>query len=369
MLRARAAIAALVLLGVTALALPLLDKQSGSTSTDILSALGNDPEATAEFRTPGVVRAAAPAAPTSVRRAQAPVPAAAPVGAPRATGARSVDVGPRTLRGGSSPAAAITGRYSLVLVVESGSPLEALAARARELLQASAIDARVAEAAQAGRPDAVLLLGIGQESDVWFCDVPGSGSADLASALLAALPPPTGASVPPSFDCQSVHGSRARTPAAYLQLNAASPPTPEHFVEAVQAYFSRFGAAARAARANATLGWPATGAITSYFGASHPLGIDIGQSDGDALAATDGVVVYAGGNRCCSYGLFVIVDGPDGIRTLYSHFDSLRVKTGERVRRGQPLGVVGCTGTCDGVHLHFEVWDHGVRQDPLGYLP
>jgi murein DD-endopeptidase MepM/ murein hydrolase activator NlpD len=115
--------------------------------------------------------------------------------------------------------------------------------------------------------------------------------------------------------------------------------------------------------------WPALGPITSYFGPSHPLGIDIGQSEGSVVAATDGVVLFAGGDPCCSYGLYTVVESPEGIITLYAHLESISVTEGQRVRQGQPLGVVGCTGHCFGTHLHFEVIDEGVRRDPLSYLP
>jgi murein DD-endopeptidase MepM/ murein hydrolase activator NlpD len=65
----------------------------------------------------------------------------------------------------------------------------------------------------------------------------------------------------------------------------------------------------------------------------------------------------------------VVIDSPDGVRTLYGHLDSIAVKRGDRVKAGQVLGEVGCTGTCFGTHLHFEVIDGGVREDPLAYLP
>jgi murein DD-endopeptidase MepM/ murein hydrolase activator NlpD len=121
--------------------------------------------------------------------------------------------------------------------------------------------------------------------------------------------------------------------------------------------------------ASARLLWPAQGDITSDFGPAHPLGIDIGQFEGPIRAASDGVVFFAGGTPCCSYGRFVVIDGADGIRTLYAHLDSLAVKTGDRVKAGQSLGEVGCTGACSGPHLHFEVYDGGVRRNPLLYLP
>ncbi len=118
--------------------------------------------------------------------------------------------------------------------------------------------------------------------------------------------------------------------------------------------------------------WPVHGPISSYMGPSHPLGIDIdlvGDPWADIHAATSGTVTFAGGDPCCSYGYHVIVMSPDGIETLYAHFSSIAVTTGQTVTQGEKLGNAGCTGYCTGNHLHFEVIDNGVRVDPLSYLP
>lgn len=118
--------------------------------------------------------------------------------------------------------------------------------------------------------------------------------------------------------------------------------------------------------------WPVRGPISSYYDSSHPLGIDI---DGFNLpgapiaAALSGTVTFAGGNPCCSYGLYVVVMSPDGIETLYAHMSSVTVTKGQTVQQGEQLGIIGSTGYSTGRHLHFEVIDNGVRQNPLDYLP
>ena len=120
------------------------------------------------------------------------------------------------------------------------------------------------------------------------------------------------------------------------------------------------------------LSWPAYGPISSYMGPSHPLGIDIDlyNNVGSAIgAATSGTVMFAGGNPCCSYGLYVVVLSPTGVETLYAHFSSVAVSVGQQVVQGETVGMAGCTGYCTGTHLHFEVIDNGVRVNPLGYLP
>jgi murein DD-endopeptidase MepM/ murein hydrolase activator NlpD len=117
--------------------------------------------------------------------------------------------------------------------------------------------------------------------------------------------------------------------------------------------------------------WPVRGPITSYFGPSHPLGIDIGLgvSTPPVVAARAGTVTFAGGNPCCSYGLYVIVDHGGGVTTLYAHFSSIAVSRGQRVAQGQVLGNGGRTGYATGNHLHFEVRVNGAVQNPLAYLP
>jgi murein DD-endopeptidase MepM/ murein hydrolase activator NlpD len=118
--------------------------------------------------------------------------------------------------------------------------------------------------------------------------------------------------------------------------------------------------------------WPTRGPISSYFGPSHPLGIDIdlfSNPNADIVAARSGKVIYAGGNTCCSYGLYVIVDHGDGVETLYAHLSRLLVSQGQTVNQGDLLGYGGRTGYATGNHLHFEVRVNGTPVNPLNYLP
>lgn len=125
-----------------------------------------------------------------------------------------------------------------------------------------------------------------------------------------------------------------------------------------------------------TLIWPFYGAIASPYGPGHPLGIDMDGYEGTrsregepVLAATAGTVVFAGGNPCCSYGNYVVIISPGGIETLYAHMQIVSVEQGQTVVQGQEVGKLGDTGYSTGPHLHFEVIDNGVRQNPIEYLP
>lgn len=118
--------------------------------------------------------------------------------------------------------------------------------------------------------------------------------------------------------------------------------------------------------------WPTTGPISSYFGPSHPLGIDIdlyAAPNAPVAAAAGGVVTFAGGNACCSYGYYVVVDHGNGFQTLYAHLSRISVSVGQKVNQGQLLGYAGRTGYATGNHLHFEVHLNGVTVNPLSYLP
>ena len=118
--------------------------------------------------------------------------------------------------------------------------------------------------------------------------------------------------------------------------------------------------------------WPVSGPISSYFGPAHPLGIDIDlqfAKDKGVKAPEYGVVTFAGGNPCCSYGNYIVINHQNGLETLYAHLSKLEVKIGEIVRLGQEIGIAGNTGYATGVHLHFEVHDGGKIVNPFDYLP
>ena len=118
--------------------------------------------------------------------------------------------------------------------------------------------------------------------------------------------------------------------------------------------------------------WPATGNITNYMGPNHPNGIDIGL-DNDAVspiaATAAGTVTTAGGSENEDYGLHIVVDHGNGIRSLYAHLSRILVKTGQAVKQGDLLGHGGSTGKSDGKHLHFELEHHNSLLDPMRLLP
>lgn len=131
------------------------------------------------------------------------------------------------------------------------------------------------------------------------------------------------------------------------------------------------GTSAASARPSSASGfvWPVVDMITSYFGPSHPLGIDINAPFVPVRAASAGQVLFAGGDPCCSYGLYVDIRHDQGYETRYAHLSSLAVKLGQFVQQGQVIGVSGATGRATGAHLHFELRRNGIIQDPMAFMP
>ncbi|MBA3360807.1 MAG: M23 family metallopeptidase [Acidimicrobiia bacterium] len=124
------------------------------------------------------------------------------------------------------------------------------------------------------------------------------------------------------------------------------------------------------------LSWPVNGAVTSPFGYRvHPIlgvrklhtGIDITAASGAPIAASAaGTVILA--QTYGGYGRTVVIDHGGGLTTLYAHQSQIAVSVGQIVGRGALVGYVGCSGSCTGPHLHYEVREDGVPVDPLSYL-
>ena len=119
-----------------------------------------------------------------------------------------------------------------------------------------------------------------------------------------------------------------------------------------------------------------TGFITGRYGrrmdpftgqAAMHRGIDIAAHPGAAVRATaDGTVTRAG--LWGGYGLLVEVDHGDGIISRYAHCSKLLVGPGQRVRRGDRIARVGSTGKATGSHVHYEVMQNGLPQDPMKFI-
>jgi murein DD-endopeptidase MepM/ murein hydrolase activator NlpD len=116
--------------------------------------------------------------------------------------------------------------------------------------------------------------------------------------------------------------------------------------------------------------WPVRGTLVSPYGQRwgrlHS-GIDIAAPAGTPIVASaSGTVAYSG--SMSGYGLIVVIQHAGGIATAYAHNSSNSVSVGQSVGQGQTIAAVGCTGSCFGNHVHFEVRVGGSPVDPMGYL-
>ncbi len=95
-------------------------------------------------------------------------------------------------------------------------------------------------------------------------------------------------------------------------------------------------------------------------------GIDFSSPQGTPIQATgDGEVVKAGTES--GYGNCVIIKHGYGYETLYGHMYKINVTAGQKVKKGQQIGIVGSTGASTGPHCHYEVHLNGNVVNPLQF--
>lgn len=112
--------------------------------------------------------------------------------------------------------------------------------------------------------------------------------------------------------------------------------------------------------------------VTSRFGlrrdpfrqvAAMHTGVDLKAAPGTKVLATAaGTVVKAGWDG--AYGRMVEIDHGFGVTTRFAHLDTVKVKAGQIVRRGEVVGLLGNTGRSTGHHLHYETRVNGRAIDP-----
>lgn len=122
---------------------------------------------------------------------------------------------------------------------------------------------------------------------------------------------------------------------------------------------------------------PMDGYLTSGFGMRrHPIlgyvrmheGIDISNETGTPVFASgDGVVRFAGRSGP-GFGIMIEVDHGFGYSSLYGHLSKVRVREGQKVKRGELIGDCGRTGLATNANLHYEVRLNGVLQNPIDFF-
>jgi murein DD-endopeptidase MepM/ murein hydrolase activator NlpD len=118
---------------------------------------------------------------------------------------------------------------------------------------------------------------------------------------------------------------------------------------------------------------PVEGIVTThfqkggYFSARSHYGIDIATTQGSTIrAAGAGTILLA--DWTPDYGNVVVISHGGGFVSYYAHAMRLLVEQGNRVRKGQPIALLGSSGISSAPHLHFEIWKKGEPLNPETFI-
>jgi murein DD-endopeptidase MepM/ murein hydrolase activator NlpD len=189
----------------------------------------------------------------------------------------------------------------------------------------------------------------GQIDSAAVADVPSRAPERTAAE-------PAGVPATPASEDWDDHEQPA-LPVARLPLNGTPPPT---VVRAEASYLASLQFPALP---------PVNGVVTGTFDPhTGHYAIDIAVEEGTMVRAIgDGYVIMADWTHGGGYA--VAVQHGDGFVSIYKHNQRLLKRVGDRVRAREAIAVSGNTGELTtGPHVHFELWHHGLAQDPRAYL-
>ncbi|MCV3483031.1 M23 family metallopeptidase [Campylobacter sp. CNRCH_2014_0184h] len=122
--------------------------------------------------------------------------------------------------------------------------------------------------------------------------------------------------------------------------------------------------------------YPLESKITSAFGKarlfndtlkSYHSGTDFRAASGTKIYASNDGIVRIASDRYYA-GNSVVIDHGYGIYSQYYHLSKLNVKVGQKVKKGELIGLSGASGRVTGPHLHFGILVNGVQVDPLDFI-
>ncbi len=114
---------------------------------------------------------------------------------------------------------------------------------------------------------------------------------------------------------------------------------------------------------------PVKGSVTSSFNlAEEHFGVDVAASENEPVKATlDGTVISSGWNP--EDGYVIQIQHSNNLISVYKHNAALLKKTGQFVKAGEPIAIIGNSGEhSTGPHVHFEIWYNGAPVDPQEYV-
>ncbi len=205
---------------------------------------------------------------------------------------------------------------------------------------------------------------------------PAEGGGQPSGAISSSALPPPGPSPAPSNAPASVQASSGTAPSSSSGMAVSQPaeaPAPASTPAPAASTPTPAPAAAASVIPSAGMMWPVRGRVISAYGSqeggTRNDGINIAAAAGSQVVAADnGTVAYAG-NELKGYGNLLIVKQANGVMTAYAHNQKLLVARGATVRKGQPIALVGQTGSVTSPQLHFEVRKGSKAVDPMSVLP
>ena len=131
------------------------------------------------------------------------------------------------------------------------------------------------------------------------------------------------------------------------------------------------GSIAPSSGGSGSLMWPVPGyrSVSRWMSSGHK-GSDICAAYGTPIYAADSGVVTAAGWNAAGHGYgYSIIINHGGMTTLYAHCSSVVVSSGQYVKQGELIGLVGSTGWSTGNHCHFEIRVGGTLVSARNYFP
>ena len=118
--------------------------------------------------------------------------------------------------------------------------------------------------------------------------------------------------------------------------------------------------------------WPVRGRIISSYGqkpnGERNDGINVAVPEETSVKAAEaGVVIYAG-NELAGYGNLILIRHANGWVSAYAHNNTIDVKRGDQVARGQIIAQAGMSGSVTSPQVHFELRKGAKPVNPLDYL-
>lgn len=114
---------------------------------------------------------------------------------------------------------------------------------------------------------------------------------------------------------------------------------------------------------------PMKGVVTTKFNpAEGHFGVDfVGAENERITAVASGTVIMA--DWTMDAGYVIQIQHDKNLVSIYKHNSDLMLKTGDKVKAGQVIAIIGNTGELSyGTHLHLELWENGVPIDPLNHI-